>query len=114
MKGWPILLLVSFFTLFVCGDCYKKSGNDPVPPPPPAPTNDVEMWVTKGDQSALLQKQTDILSFGTTANSFPNIDIDSATAYQSVDGFGYTLTGSRPDKPIPHWLILVWLMILST
>jgi len=85
---------VSFYTLFVCGDCSKKSGNDPVPPPPPAPTNDVEMWLTRGDQSALLQKQTDILSFGTTANSFPNIDIDSATTYQSVDGFGYTLTGS--------------------
>jgi glucosylceramidase len=94
MKKKAGLLLVSFYTLFVCGDCSKKSGNDPVPPPPPAPTNDVEMWVTKGDQSALLQKQTDILSFGTTANSFPNIDIDSTTAYQSVDGFGYTLTGS--------------------
>lgn len=94
MKKRTGLLLVCFYTLFVCGDCSKKSGNDPVPPPPPAPTNDVEMWLTKGDQSALLQKQTDILSFGTTANSFPNIDIDSAIAYQSVDGFGYTLTGS--------------------
>ena len=94
MKKRTGLLLVSFYTLFVCGDCSKKNGNDPVPPPPPTPTNDVEMWLTKGDQSALLQKQTDILSFGTTANSFPNIDIDSATAYQSVDGFGYTLTGS--------------------
>ncbi|HRE39513.1 MAG TPA: glycoside hydrolase family 30 beta sandwich domain-containing protein [Chitinophagaceae bacterium] len=94
MKKRTGLLIVSFYTLFVCGDCSKKNGNDPVPPPPPAPTNDVEMWLTKGDQSALLQKQTDILSFGTTANSFPNIDIDSATAYQSVDGFGYTLTGS--------------------
>lgn len=94
MKKRTGLLIVSFYTLFVCGDCSKKNGNDPMPPPPPTPTNDVEMWLTKGDQSALLQKQTDILSFGTTANSFPNIDIDSATAYQSVDGFGYTLTGS--------------------
>jgi glucosylceramidase len=88
------VLLVCFYTLFVCGDCSKKSGNDPVPPPTPAPTNDVEMWLTKGDQSVLLQKQTGILSFSTTANSFPNIDINSATAYQTVDGFGYTLTGS--------------------
>jgi glucosylceramidase len=98
MKKTTGLILVSFYTLFICGDCSKKINNDPVPPPPPPPppvlTNDVEMWLTKGDQSALLQKQTDILSFGTTANSFPNIDIDSATAYQSVDGFGYTLTGS--------------------
>jgi len=87
-------IAVFAFVLFFCGKCSRKSDNDPIPPPPPAPTNDVEMWLTRGDQSALLQKQTDILSFGTTTNSFPNIDIDSATAYQSVDGFGYTLTGS--------------------
>lgn len=94
-RNYTDLILISICSLFLCGDCSKKSGNDPIPPPPPpAHTNDVEMWLTRGDQSALLQKQTDILSFGTTANSFPNIDIDSTTAYQSVDGFGYTLTGS--------------------
>ena len=51
------------------------------------------MWLTKADQSVLLQKQSQVLSFGNTANSYPNIDVDSATAFQTVDGFGYTLTG---------------------
>ncbi len=38
--------------------------------PPPAQVNDVEFWLTKGDQSALLQKQSSVLSFGTVNNSF--------------------------------------------
>ena len=34
-------------------------------PPPPAGTNDVDFWLTKSDQSVLLQKQSTVLSFGT-------------------------------------------------
>jgi len=59
---------------------------------PPA-TNDVDFWLTKADQSVLLQKQLTTISFSATSNSYPNIDVDSATAYQTIDGFGYTLTG---------------------
>lgn len=51
------------------------------------------MWLTKGDQSVLLQKQTGTISFLSTSNSYPSISVDSATSYQAVDGFGYTLTG---------------------
>lgn len=87
------LFLFGLFSLVIGGECSRKSGSSPAPQPLPA-TNDMEMWMTKGDQSALLQKQTATLSFGTTANSFVNIDVDSTTAYQTVDGFGYTLTGS--------------------
>lgn len=53
----------------------------------------MDFWLTKGDQSALLEKQTGVLSFGTTANSYSSIEIDSVQTYQSVDGFGYALTG---------------------
>ncbi|MBS1933651.1 MAG: glucosylceramidase, partial [Bacteroidetes bacterium] len=52
----------------------------------------VNFWLTNGNQSALLQKQT-ALSFGTTANTYLNIDVDSSKTFQSVDGFGFTLTG---------------------
>lgn len=86
--------------LFVClglvhTDCNKKpSGTGSNPPPPPVTTvNDVNFWLTKGDQSALLQKQTVVLSFGTLSNSNSFIDVDSTIVYQTVDGFGYTLTG---------------------
>ena len=95
IKKSKILLFAAVSSLFLCSDCSKKS--DPTPPPPPPPptvqVNEVDFYLTKADQTALLQKQTTVLSFGTTANTFPNIEIDSANASQTVDGFGYTLTG---------------------
>ncbi|MBN8673842.1 MAG: glucosylceramidase [Chitinophagales bacterium] len=84
--------LILFATLFVCGDCSNKTDDTP-PPVLPTPSNDMDLWLTKANQSVLLQKQNDVLSFGTTANGYPNVDVDSATTYQSIDGFGYTLTG---------------------
>lgn len=86
------LLLAGLYILFICGDCSKKGGNDPNPPDPPA-TNDVEMWLTKTDQSALLQKQTGVISFGAGNSSYSSIEVDSSVSYQTIDGFGYTLTG---------------------
>ena len=52
----------------------------------------VSSWITKGDRSALLQKQPDI-KFGTISNAYQNIDVDSTQTFQTIDGFGYTLTG---------------------
>jgi glucosylceramidase len=52
----------------------------------------ISLWITKGDKSALLQKQSD-LRFGTVNNSYSFIDIDSTQTFQSIEGFGYTLTG---------------------
>lgn len=92
MRKRQLLLLLC--TSFLCGVCSKGTGGDNNPQPTPAPAvNEVDCWLTKGDQSALLQKQTDVLSFGTAVNAFPNIDVDSTVTYQQVDGFGYTLTG---------------------
>src|SRR5690606_12930808 len=50
-------------------------------------------WVTTSDKTALLQLQPTNLIFGTAANSYENILVDSAQLFQSIDGFGYTLTG---------------------
>jgi len=56
----------------------------------PGPT--VSWWMTKGDQTALLQKQSD-QTFSSSTNSYSVIDVDTAQAYQVIDGFGYALTG---------------------
>jgi glucosylceramidase len=53
----------------------------------------VEIWLTKGDQSALMQKQANALSFGTATGNYPVIEVDSTQVLQTIDGFGYTLTG---------------------
>ncbi len=60
-------------------------GNNP-------PGASISSWLTKGDKSALLQKQND-LTFGTVSNPYLIIDVDSSQTFQSIDGFGYSLTG---------------------
>ncbi|MEO7489011.1 MAG: glucosylceramidase, partial [Ferruginibacter sp.] len=91
------LLLLAAMLLLQAG-CSKSGGTTTppvVPPvvPPVTATNDMDCWLTKSDQTMLLQKQTAVLSFVTTANSNVNIEVDSAQRYQAVEGFGYTLTG---------------------
>lgn len=88
----------AFLTMLIVAtsfNCSKKtSGNgDNNNNNPPAATNDMDFWLTKGDQSALLQKQTKVLSFGTTANNYNDIIVDTTQIYQTVEGFGYSLTG---------------------
>jgi glucosylceramidase len=86
-------------TLFLC--CSKKgtgSGgtNPPPPPPPPPPVNtasDVSFWLTENDGSVLLSKQNTALNFSSTSNQLPVITVDSTMQFQTMDGFGYALTG---------------------
>ncbi|MBS1512029.1 MAG: glucosylceramidase [Bacteroidetes bacterium] len=59
----------------------------------PPSNDDVSFWVTKADQSVLLQKQTSLLAFGSASGTGQTITLDSTQMYQTVDGFGYTLTG---------------------
>jgi len=88
------ILILPFFALFGLGDCSKGSNNTGGggTNPPPA-TNDMDCWMTTTDQSVLLQKQSQTLSFTTVPNSYNNITIDEASSYQTVDGFGFTFTG---------------------
>ena len=58
-----------------------------------ASKNDMSFWLTTADQGSLLQKQSSTLTFGTNSNAYPNIDVDSTQKFQTIDGFGYTLTG---------------------
>lgn len=89
-----LLVIAIIGLLSIQGECSKKNtGSDnPTPVSPPTGINEVDFWLTKGDRSFLLQKQSTTLSFGTTANSAPNITVDTTQKFQTVDGFGYTLT----------------------
>lgn len=71
----------------------KKPSEIKPPIEPPVLTSDVSFWLTKGDRSALLQKQNVELNFSATNNGNQTIEVDEAQTFQSIDGFGYTLTG---------------------
>src|SRR5262245_49610183 len=89
---WYKILTFSFFLaalLSINSNCSRSDS----PPGGGTAGDKISYWVTTGDKSALLQKQTTALQFGDVSNSSPTIQVDSAQALQSVDGFGYTLTG---------------------
>src|SRR5438067_3092610 len=93
--GFSRTLLLVF--LLAIG-CQKKTGNANLPPNPGVPAmSDVAMWMTKGDESVLLQKQNLSLVFGSSASTNTIITIDTTQVFQSIDGFGYTLTGGSAN-----------------
>jgi len=53
----------------------------------------VVAFTTSADQNKLLAKSILTLSNAATVNASNNIAIDPAVTFQSIDGFGYTLTG---------------------
>ena len=94
MKFFLLALVTSLVS-----NCSSGGATAPTPPttPPPVVTNEVDFWLTKGDQTVLLQKQATILGFGTTYNVYPNIEVDETKTFQTVDGFGFTFTGGSAE-----------------
>lgn len=52
-----------------------------------------ELWLTTADKSALFARQPMRLAFAEAAASGNVIDVTEGENYQSIDGFGYCLTG---------------------
>ena len=58
-----------------------------------AKAQSVEVWLTKLEQSVLFQQQANHPTFGPIQGTQPSIYVDDQHQFQSMDGFGYTLTG---------------------
>lgn len=94
-KKVGIVLSCYLLTLISISAQCNKNGNGDGSNPPAATVNyNAEVWLTTGNRSALFQKQASKLAFSNASNSFPVIDVDSTETFQTIDGFGYTLTGS--------------------
>lgn len=99
-KSYIGMTKTAFVITIIAGfvSCSKNSnsqgggGNTPVIPPAPV-VNNVDFWLTKADQTVLLAKQTGTLGFATISNQNSTITVDSTLGFQTIDGFGYTLTG---------------------
>ncbi|MCL1933258.1 MAG: glucosylceramidase [Candidatus Azobacteroides sp.] len=55
--------------------------------------SDVSFWMTTPDKSALLKYQNVNLTFTQSSNSYAIIDVDASQKFQTIDGFGFALTG---------------------
>lgn len=91
IKMIKIFFLASLITIYQ--SCHKDDNSNQSNNSTNNTTNEVDFWLTKPDQSVLLQKQLTKLSFNTNPNSYNTIDVDETITYQSIDGFGYSLTG---------------------
>ena len=75
--------------LFAC-----TSAKDPL-----QTTVNVSVWVTTGDRGSLFVEGMDKLRFAAKGDTDRIIEIDTTRRFQTIDGFGYTLTGGSA------WLI---------
>lgn len=85
--------LLLMFSIIALNNCSKQNNDDNPVPEPPIATNEVDFWLTKADQSVKLQKQSGILAFTDSYNNYPNIEVNDSQTFQTVDGFGFSLTG---------------------
>lgn len=97
-KGMKLVLYAMLFFLGVncsSSDPAKEpdTPGNPQNPEQPQATNDVDFYLTKGNGSQKLDKQSGTISFASSPNSYANIEINAAESFQSVEGFGFTLTG---------------------
>ncbi len=88
--GFAVLLITA------CS-CNKKGTTNPLPAHPDSsagPVNSqVAFWLTNPDKSVLLQKQNLALNFSGGVAAQQVITVDTTTTYQTMDGFGYCMTG---------------------
>lgn len=88
-------LSISFFS---CSSSSEIASPELTPIAPPVLVNEVDYWLTNGAKNTFLQKQTGILTFGSTYNVYANIEVDATQTYQTIDGFGFTLTGGSAQS----------------
>ena len=85
MTPWSAVLLAT-----------AVSGASPQPSPIYAPRA-VAVWLTNADRSALCERQPQKIPFTNEATHGPDIVVDDAQAFQTMDGFGFALTGGSAE-----------------
>lgn len=91
-----IMMIVLVFSSSTC------STNDPEKDPPVKPEipkveNEVEFYLTKFNGSQKLNKQAEVLAFVSSNNQYPTIKVNPTETYQTVEGFGFSLTGGSAE-----------------
>jgi glucosylceramidase len=90
---WVVAIPGLFLSL---GGCDDSESSAPPPPTPPAvkEIGKAQAWLTTGDKSNLLTKQTDLSIIEEASTSQPVLTVNADQTYQEIEGFGAALTGS--------------------
>ncbi|WP_255497685.1 glycoside hydrolase family 30 beta sandwich domain-containing protein [Pedobacter sp. AK013] len=59
-----------------------------------------QVWLTKADRTALFTRQSTGLSLAKAKNKLPTIFVNDKETFQSIDGFGFALTGGSAQHII--------------
>lgn len=97
-------ILLFFAGLSAVSSCNNNGGPDDDDPTDTTDhhtkdSTDVVVWLTTTDKTWMLEKSSDPLLFNTKPNQYPTIEVDTALTYQTMDGFGFAMTGGSA------WLI---------
>ena len=77
---------------FLVGACGGNSGADPGTGPEPLPPGNIEVYLTTGERTHLLSKERNLSFSGTTLPAPATIEVDPAQTYQTMVGFGASIT----------------------
>ncbi len=97
MKTRPEIYLTGILLIIAGINIASSCKKTPVDPDNQKP--EVAFWLTNADKSIALRQLDLNLHFSAAQNAYPVIEVDTTQAYQSMDGFGFTLTGGSA------WLI---------
>lgn len=85
VRFWSISLLFSIVVL-LSGNSYGQVASTKIK------SGGIEFWLTDPVRPVLFAQQRPLAFSGVTKGT-PTIHVDAAQTYQTIDGFGYTLTG---------------------
>lgn len=87
------IFLTGLLALLLQVNCSSSDNTSAEPTPGETGPTDIEHWLTTSSQASLLAKQTTPLNFSSETNIHGTVTVDASQAFQTMDGFGYTLTG---------------------
>ncbi|CAN5269033.1 hypothetical protein BH20BAC1_BH20BAC1_12120 [soil metagenome] len=64
----------------------------------------IQAWSTTDDEAKLLEKQPALIPFADNSSSANVIEVNGSEKFQTIDGFGYSLTGGSAHviNRLPH------------
>ncbi|MFD2517504.1 glycoside hydrolase family 30 protein [Salinimicrobium flavum] len=95
MKTFVIMIMLAM----VSSNCSTNNNDEDPPAKPEVPKveNEVDFYLTKTDESQKLKKQSEVLVFGNSYNEYSTIKVNASETFQTVDGFGFSLTGGSAE-----------------